>query len=313
MASLSEKLPRLRPLGTPPRWSFALVLTLLAWVASLSGCGNGLIKSLADLGRLREELVKEFHDPNVEVVIRNSTVLTVAFVNSKLNDQGSGTKRMERAQETAVFIKHHYAGIDRIERVWVSFVAVETRYLFVNYTRGIDAFSFDNKGTLLGPPAPYDPQAQSEGDDQARAVYNTSRDETDVQIARLQLSGDLDEGLALAPHFALRGQLKDGHSTIPPRSVIFDFASFAPQKIFKGDPPLAIIADGKTIYDGKARNSSVETEGGNEFLSVEIPFDRFSEMTRAGKVMLKLADTEHVLNAAQLEQLRKMTSYGTPK
>jgi hypothetical protein len=312
MASLAEqliKLPRWRGLriSFPP--SLTVLLSLLICLATLPGCGNGFVSSLADLARLRANLINEFHDSDVQVLIRNATVLSVTFVNSPLNDESSGPLRMERAQKTASFVQTHYAAIDRIERMWVSFVAAETHFFVFTYSRSVDAFPFDGRGTLMtlsGQPL------QSEGEDRAHAVYNASRDETDVQITRLQLSGNLDEGLALAPHFILQGHVTDGHPAIPPAKVVFDFASFASEKIFKKDVSFAIIGDSKTVFDGKASNSSKETEGGNEFLSVELSFDQFSEMTHAAKVVLRLGDTEYPLNASQLEQLRKMASYCAP-
>src|ERR1700737_3000531 len=111
MPSLSTKLligPRPRPFGYSPRHQHALLSFALVLVVTLSGCGKEFIKSLGDMARLRAELIKEFHDQDINVVVQNSTVLGVTFINSKLNDQSS-TKRLERARETAVFIKRHYA------------------------------------------------------------------------------------------------------------------------------------------------------------------------------------------------------------
>ena len=314
MPSLSQEVlirPQARLFGCSLQHQHALFLSLLLLVASLSGCGKELLKSLGDLARLRAELIKEFHEQDLSVVVQNSNLLRVTFINSKLNDQ-SNLKRMERAQETAVFIKRHYAGIDRIERVWVSFVAQEKRFLIVNYTRGIDAFSFDKNAALLRPPAQYVPQPDLKGDDEARATYNASRNQTDVMITRLQLSGDMDEGVALVPDFTVSGDATPPRrATTLPRAVNFTFASYAPMKVFKTDVPFAIIADGKTIYSSLAHNTSTTTEGGNEFLTQVIPFPQFLEMTRAGKVKLKLAAQLYPLTDAQLGRLRDMASYTT--
>lgn len=262
------------------------------------------------MAQLRVELIKKFHDEDVNVVIRNST-LGVTFVNSKLNDQ-SKLKRQQRAQETALFIKLHYARIDQIDRVWVSFAAHETRFVVFNYTRGIDTYVFDKKGGFIGAPAQYDPPAERRADDEATARYSDSRNETDVQIMRLQLSGDLNNGIALVPHFTLAGNATGAnHIVTPPHTVTFTFASYAPEKIFKVDPSLLIIANGKTIYTGKARNLSTESTDGNEFLDQEIPFPQFVEMTRADKVKLKLAAKEFPLTETQLGRLRDMANYAS--
>ena len=312
MPSLSKKLlipPNPRPFGCSPRHRHALLSFALVLIASLSGCGKELLKSLGDMARLRADLIKEFHDQDINVVVQNSTVLGVTFINSKLNDQSS-MKRMERAQETAIFIKRHYAGIDRIERVWVSFVANEKRFLIVNYTTGIDTFLFDKRGSLLRPPGQYEAHPDLNGDDVARATYNASRNQTDVQITRLQLSGNLDEGVALVPGFILPGDATSAdRATTRPRWVNFTFASYAPRKVFKTDVPFAVIADGKTIYNSISRNTSTTTEGGNEFLTQVIPFPQFVEMIRARKAGLKLADKEYSLTDRQLGGLRDMASY----
>jgi hypothetical protein len=299
---------RSRLLGASRQPQLALFSSLLL-AASLSGCGKEMFKSLGEMARLRTELIKEFHEEEITVVVRNSTMLGVTFTNSKLNDQ-SNLKRMERAQETALFVKGHYAGMDRIERVWVSFVAHETRYLIVNYTRGIDTYLFDKKGSLLSPPAQYGLQPDPKPDDEARANYSPYRNETDVQITRLQLSGDLNHGVALVPNFTLHGDATTAdHSMAAPRSVNFTFASYAPEKVFKTDVPFGITADGKMIYSSMAHNSSTTTEGGNEFLTQMIPFPQFLEMTRARKASLKLADKEYRLTDRQLGGLRQMASY----
>jgi hypothetical protein len=308
---LLARQPRLS--GYSPQHSGALFLSLLLVAGSLSGCGKELIKSIGDLARLREDLIKEFHEDDVSVVVQNSNLLVVTFINSALNDQ-SNLKRMERAQATADFVRGHYPSIGRIERLWVAFAASETRFLVLHFNRGIDRFLFDKKGTMVGPPAEYAAHPESADDEAATANYNQSRNETNVQIARLQLAGDLNDGIALVPHFTIPGNATAAdHVKALPRTVNFSFACYSSKKIFNGDPQLLIIADGKPVYSGTARNLSTQTAGGNEFLDQEIPFPQFLEMTRAEKVTLRLAAREYPFTDGQLSSLREMASYATSK
>lgn len=286
-----------------------LSISLLALVVSLSSCGQKLIKSLQDLRQLRTELLKEFHEGgDINVVIQNSSTLGVTFINSPLNIQAP-VKRVERAQATVFFVKTHFAGIREIQRVRVAFVAHEARFVFLNTTKVIDSFSFDKNSAEFGPPASYLPEPEV-ADDQPRANFNPRRNETDVSIVRLQLSGNLDSGVALVPHFVVAGDATEPNSAIrSPFNVDFTFASYAPNKTFKTDVPFVIIADGATIYKSVATNTSATAEGGNEFLNVAIPFKLFTQMTRSLKVELRLGVKSYHLNEEQISALNDMLSY----
>jgi len=284
---------------------------LLIIAVSLSAC-SGLVKSLTDLTKLQAELIKEFHDQNVNVVIQNSTLLGITFINSKLNNE-TDVKRQERAQATASFVKTHYAGMAGIERIWVAFVAYETRFLIVNYTRTIDGYIFNKNGSLVRPPALYDERLGSQPDDEPRASYNPSNNQTGVHITALQLSGNMNEGLVLVPDLTLSGDARPPRkATIVLLSVKLTFASYAPTKTFKTDVPFVIIADGKTIYTATAHNTSTTTDGGNEFLVVAIPFPRFLAMAQAEEAALRLGNKRFPLTDKQLAALRNMTNYAAP-
>jgi len=151
--------------------SLALVSVLLA-----GGCSNGLIKSYAGLNALRQRLIEKYHE-DIEVNLQNSRLLRIVFTNSPLNQQDSG-KRAQRAQETARFVSLNYEGIKEINRVWIYFVASETRYIVVHYSNTIDAFAFDKNGSTaaFGP----DPEVVRGREDLRVPVarFNSSRNET---------------------------------------------------------------------------------------------------------------------------------------
>lgn len=273
------------------------------------GCGKGLLNDLSQIAQLRNQLIKEFHEQNINVGLQNSAALNITFVNSPFNERPP-EERARRAQETALFIKRHYAGIDRLERMSVSFLRNETRMFIINYTQEIDSFVFGKDASLVGAPYEYDPQSAFKGEEDVHAIYNTSRNESEVRITRLQLEGDMDRGVMLSPHFIVRGDATTaGHAVGIPAAVVFNFASYAPEKIFNGDPPLRIVADGNTIFNDKARNLSSASAGGNEFLVQGVPLAQFLKMTEAKTVVLGLGHKEYLLSDRQLRALRDMANY----
>jgi len=289
-------------------------LLSLGLVICFTGCGSALVKSLREVGKLRSELIAEFHENDIQVSLGNSTQLRITFVNSALNER-SAEERAKRAQETAFFITQHYAGVHRLERIWIFFATYQTRYIVVHYSKSVDMFLFDRNGARieLGYGYGNDPPPQPHADDQAVAVYKRLHNQTDVQIDRLQLSGNMDEGVALVPLYTVRGDITPPHQgTSTPATVNFTFASYAPKKIFQTDVLFTLIGDGKVIYNATALNTSKTTEGGNEFLIQNIPFADFLEMTRARKAKLKLGGREYSLTEKQLAALRDMASYAEP-
>lgn len=306
MSSLVQKslCPPRRSRDSPvPRLAISLLIPLL--LLCYFGCGRNVLDSLGEIAQLRNDLIKEFHEQNIEVSVQNSTNLAVTFVNSPLN--GLPDERFRRAQETALFIKRHYAGIDRLESILVRFMKNEMRMYIVNYTEEIDSFVFGKNAVLIGAPPGYEPFNDEEG---VTVNYNPTRNESEVRITRLQLEGDTDKGLALSPRFKVRGDASTaGHTVGIPSAIIFDFASFAPEKIFKSDPAFKIVADGNTILNDKAYNLSATTAGGNEFLVQAVPLDQFLKLTEAKTVLLALGNKEYSLTEAQLHALRDMASY----
>jgi hypothetical protein len=287
----------------------SLHLVLATLVLCSFGCSKDLLNELKEIAQLRNQMVQEFHEQNINVNLENSTVLQIAFINSPLNE-GPQQERARRAQETALFVKRNFAGIDRLERLSVSFVRNETRMIVINYTQQIDSYEFGKDASLIGALFPYNPQSAFKGEEDVMVTYNPARNESEVKITRLQLEGDLDRGVVLSPHFVVRGDATTaGRSSGIPDVVVFSFASYAPEKIFKGDPTLRIVADSYAVFSEKARNLSVMAEGGNEFLVQGVPLDKFLKITEAKTVIVELGTKQFLLSDDQLRALKDMATY----
>ena len=288
------------------RLGSSLLVPLL--LLCFSGCGKDVFTAVGEMAQIRNDLIKEFHEQNIEVSVQDSTHLTVSFVNSSLNARP--LERAERAQETALFIKRRYAGIDQLESILVRFMKHEKRMLVIDYVGEIESFVFGKDAVLIGtPPGSNDPQG-FKGVGDVTVTYNAARNESDVHITRLQLEGDVEKGVTLSPHFKVRGDASTaGHTIGIPSAIVFDFASFAPEKTFRADPALKIVADGTKIFNDKAHNMSTTTAGGNEFLVQAVPLDQFLKLTEGRSVILTLGSKEYLLGESQLEALRDMATY----
>jgi hypothetical protein len=240
--------------GTRRRILIFLSLLLLCFC----GCKD-TINSLGELGQLRNDLIKEFHESNITVSLNNSTNLAVTFTNSPLN-AGLSYDRFRRAQETALFIKRRYAGIGRIETMLIKFMTQETRE--------IDGFVFGKNASLIGAPPGDDPQNAFNDEQDVGVTYNATRNESEVRVRQIQLEGDMEKGLALSLHFKIRGDATTaGHASGIPASIVFTFSSFAPAKVFQTDPQLKLVADGAVIFSDKAHNLNSSSEGGRREFS----------------------------------------------
>ena len=288
-----------------------IVANLLLGVSLLSvSCSSRVIKSLGDVARLRQQLMDKYHEKDINVSVQNSRFMLIAFMNSPLNERDRA-ERQARARETAEFTKSHYQAISEIQTILIAFWRTETRYIFVHYNANIDSFVFDKNGFEVG--------GDSEGNDASRAIarFSSSRNETEVSIGRLQLEGDLNHGIAMVPHFTVRGNLKASSNKLtPPEFVTVDFASYADRKVFPADAELAINADGKTIFSGRARLLRAADSGaGNDslpqFLTAEIPFPQFLRMANARQARIRLGSRDFPLTSEALDSLNEMCGYVT--
>lgn len=287
-------------------------LTLLVFFSCLFavGCGTQLVKSLGELARLQAEIVKEYGEEGVNVRVNNSTTLVVTFINSPLNVK-SREARSKRAQQTATFVKMHYPSIQKIEEVWVSFIRQETRYVLVHYTEGLDYFGFDKNARPLRVFEEDSSASASENSFRPVALYSPKLKRTDISIARLQLQGDLDEGLALAPHFTLSGDATGVKLSPGPRFVSFDFASYAPTSMFPGETQIAFLTDEKVLFETKGVFSKSKLADGTavEFLYLQLPYQTFRQMTAHKNFTIRLGSIDYKLTNEQVAGLREMTRY----
>ena len=280
--------------------TFALGLCLLA-----SACSSGSLKSLRNTARLRQQLVDKYHEQDINVSLRNSRFLFIAFVNSPLN-RNDPAERARRAQETATFAASNFPTIKEIETIGVSFIEAESRFFIYRYSKNLGFFTFDRYGVTVSSSGP--------DEDPRRPVvrFNSARNETDVSITRLQLEGDMNHGIALVPHFAFKGNARDATRRAPD-SVVFDFASYADTKVFPGDAPLNIRFDGIVVFSGTARLLTPQdsaSEGSTaQFLTAQIPAAQFSKIGTARQVELKLGGKDFELSTEDVKALRAMSLY----
>ncbi len=282
--------------------SLALVGALIT-----AACSNGLIKSLADLNALRQLLIEKYHE-DVGVNLQNSRFLSIVFTNSPLNQQDSA-KRAQRASETAKFVALNYQGIKEIDQVWIYFVASETRFIVVHYSSTIDAFSFDKNGAVMT----FAPTAREDLRTPV-ARFNSSRNETDVSITRIQLDGDINHGVALVPHFTVPGDARKSDMTTPaPESVVFDFASYADTPVFSDNAKLEIYCDDRLALSGFAPlisgKPSEKDQGVGQFLSVHISFKLFKRMAESRNVRIVLGPKRFELLPEDITALGAMSAY----
>jgi|SRR5882672_339910 len=287
-----------------------LTLTLLSSCLLAHGCVQ-VAESLVELSRLQAAIAKEYGEEGVNVNLNNSSFLVVTFINSSLNAR-SEDDRKKRAAETAAFVSRHYPSIAEIEEIWVGFVRQQTRYVVVHYSEGLGFFGFDKRGQPLSTPEERQPARDPDGP-RAIAVYSPASDETEVRIASLQLAGDVNQGLSVAPHFTVPGDATGvRRSSSSPRSVSFDFGSYSTKSLFPGEPQITFLADGKVAYETSAQFSTSknpDNELFSEFLMLQVPYPAFRRMTAGKELTLKLGDHEYKLTDEQLKALREMTEY----
>jgi hypothetical protein len=274
----------------------------------VSACSSGLIKSLGDLARLRQQLIDKYHEQDINVSLENSRFLNIMFINSPLNGQDA-SGRANRAQETARFVASSYPAIHQVEYIWVGFGSYTTRLIFFHYTSSVDAFVFDKNGNNMN-------GLWSEEKDQRKPVarFNAARNETDVSITRLQLEGDLNHGIAMVPHFTVAGNVYDSNSKLGvPSLVVVDFASYADRKIFPENATLEIRCDGVPAFSGNALLLTPQDSGSEgstaQFLEAQIPIQQFAKMGSSREVKIKLGSKAFALSPEDINALRAMSAY----
>jgi hypothetical protein len=274
----------------------------------VSGCSTGVLKELSDLNAIRQHLIQKYHD-EVGVHLTNSRFLNIEFVNSSLNKLDHGA-RAQRAQEAALFVSRNYEGIKSIQAIWISFVANETHLIFFHRTDALGSFEFDKDGRRIGP--------GSETEEDLRATvarFSESRNETDVSVTRIQLQGNMDEGVALVPHFTVTGDTRRGPGPAP-EFVILDFASYSRQQVFTKNAELEITCDERPTVKGFAQLLPSSASGADEtiaqFLTVRISFKSFLKMSSAQHVAIRLGSKRFMLKPDDINALAGMAATVVP-
>jgi hypothetical protein len=281
----------------------ALIMLLSFSLLMGAGCREA-VKSLSDLSALRSELMREYKEEDVEVVIQNSRVLGITFHNSAFNKLREA-ERGSKAREIALFAKRHYGPIDSVDKIWVAFV-VTTNYIVFRYTDGLGTYLFE-KSSLE--PAAKPVEAGPQGD--VIASYNPSLNQTLVYLRQnLRLSGDSQSNVMLLPHFILAGNNAKAPRLPVPESVTLDFTSYSDKRMFPDAPQLVIYADGRKVFYGTARLTktlgSEAEKSVNEFLTQEISYSQFLPLTNCKKIRIALGSKQFELSGKQLAALQSM-------
>jgi hypothetical protein len=147
------------------------------------------------------------------------------------------------------------------------------------------------------------------------AKFSDSRNETDVSVTRIQLQGNMDEGVALVPHFTVTGDTRRG--PVPaPEFVILDFASYSRQQVFTGNAELEIACDERPTVKGFAQLLPSSASGSDEtiaqFLTVRVSFKSFLKMSSAQHVTIRLGSKRFQLKPDDINALAGMAARVVP-
>ena len=280
------------------------LLILFSFSLLLNTSCSQTIKSLSEVSAFRNELIKEYKEQDINVVIQNSRTLDISFINSSFNNLGE-QERANKAREIARFAKNHFASIDSVDKVWVSFV-IAKNYIIFNYTNSVGAYLFD-KNELIAVTTSNKLGEQGV----ALASYNSLTNETSVYLKEnLQVYADPRSGIMLFPHLTIPGDNATTPKIVKPESVILDFTTYSEKRMFPVDPNVVIYVDDKKIFSGKAQLTNVmgsEAEKSfNEFLSRKIPYSQFVQLTEGKKVKMILGAKEFEFTAEHLKALRNL-------
>lgn len=290
----------------------------LIWVVLTScllayGCGTAkdLGKTLGDLAQVRAELIKKFGEENVNLRVntfQNRTSISVAYVNSPLNQQTT-EERAKRAQETAEIVRQHYPSIKNVTGIWVGFIRVTTRLVIFHWSEALETYGFDNEARALPDPgiapgiAPFDPS-------QPLVRYSASQDKTDIASSGIQLEGTPEKGVTIIPHFSVAGDVNK-ITPKPPDEVWLDFAAFSEKPKFTGVTKIVFLSDNKVVYrtEGQFSESKIAGDMYSEFLYLKVPPAVFLKITSGSTIKIRLNEHEYTLTESQILQIQRMSDY----
>jgi len=279
------------------------LLSVVCFSLLINLCCNKAVESLSDLYALRTELIAEYKAQDVSVVIQNSDVLGISLINSPINNL-SELERGSKAQEIALFAKNRYESINAIERIWVSFVISNT-LIFFNFSSSIGTYHFETRTLTPGGPTNAD-EAQD-----AVSSYNQETNQTTIYLKKsLQLNTEAGSSVMLFPHFAVPATGVTAPKLPIPDSVVLDFTTASVKRMFRNSSPFVIHVDGHTVFSGKIKVTNVmgsdEEQSFNEFVTQEISYSEFLQITEGEEVTIDLGPMELKLTTAQIRALRSM-------
>lgn len=222
--------------------AFLLVLSILA-----SGCASGSVKSLADVNRLQQSLVKKFEEQEINVHLNNSTELVVTFINSPLV-KASVELRNKRAAETASFVKESYPEMNSISVIVVGFVKQQTRYLVMTQTEALEYFSFDRNAKLLEPESPRAPPPDTVSKFDPLVSHFEIDNLTDISLHPLELLSTERDKVTLAPHYTVAGYITFQTKSAAPTFVTLDFLYLSSRDLMPGNTTIELFTDDKSIF-----------------------------------------------------------------
>ena len=296
-------------LSRPDSKKYIWIILLTHCVLLCNGCQK-TVESLADLSVLRMELMAEFPVADMDVVIQNSHILGISVLNSTFNDLSEVDKGM-KAREIALFAKSHYRSIDTIDQIWVQFVVRKT-FVFFNYSETTGVFRFETRDML--PPNP----ADSTSPGNIVTSYNPALNQVDIYLKKnLQLTGKFPGNATLLPHFVIPCAGVAPRRLVP-KSVTLDFTTSSKDRMFEDQPQLVIYLNQRKVFSERVQNTNVmgsdSEKSVNEFLSQEITYSQFLELTNGDKVKIALGAWNFELTPIQVKELqdmRKQTEEGT--
>jgi hypothetical protein len=288
------------------RYSLCIVLTSCLLVYGCSAAKD-LGKTLADLAKVRAELIKKFGEEDVNLRVntfQNRTSILVMYANSALNQKTPG-ERAKRAQETAQIVRQHYPSIKNVSEIWVGFMRVTTHLVVFHSSEMLEAYGFDNEARPL-------PDSHSPPLDPSEPLvrYVASQNKTDIASGGIVLEGTTEKGVILVPHFSVVGDVNRTKPK-PPDEVALDFAAFSEKPKFPNLTKLVFLSDNRIVYqtEGQFSTSRISDGSYNEFLYLNVPTAVFLKITSGSKVMIKLNKYEYTLTETQLLQIQRMSDY----
>jgi len=285
----------------------------LIWVVLTScllacGCNTAkdVGKTLGDLTRVRDELIKKFGEQDVNLHVnsfQNRTNISVTYVNSPLNQQTT-EDRGKRAQETAEIVRKYYPSIKSVGEIWVGFMRVTTRMVVFHRTEMIDAHVFDNEARVLR-----DPGSAPEEPGGVAVRYLESQNKTEFS-SNILLEGTAEKGVTLLPHFSVAGDANKIRPK-PPGDVSLDFAVFSEKPKFPNITKIVFLSDNKVAYQTEDQFSTSKIDGGmySQFLYLKVPTAAFLKIASGSTIKIRLDEYEYTLTEIQIVKFQRMSEY----